>query len=370
MPDASPTKWHRAHVTWFFEELVLAPNVAGYRWFDESFRYLFNSYYEAIGPRQPRPERGMITRPDLDTVARYRAHVDEAMESALDSGALDETALGLVELGLHHEQQHQELLLMDIQHLLWQNPLAPAYRRSPATLDHADPSNKTAATTDWLAHPGGAVGTGHDGDGFSYDNERPRHEVMLTPFELAGGLVTCGEWLEFMEDGGYHRADMWLSDGWHILSDRPREAPLYWRSDDAGGWCVYGLDGLRAMTADEPVANVSYHEADAFARWAGARLPTEAEWEAIASEHWNPGSDPHGFTGSLWQWTASAYLPYPGFTVAQGAVGEYNGKFMVSQHVLRGGSHATPPGHERVTYRNFFPPAARWAFSGLRLARG
>ncbi len=370
MPDTSPTKWHRAHVTWFFEELVLAPNVAGYRWFDEGFRYLFNSYYEAIGPRQPRPRRGMITRPDVDTVTAYRAHVDEAMEAALEDGRLDDAALAMVELGLHHEQQHQELLVMDVQHLLWQNPFAPPYRRDRRPQDAAARHAAGPTAAGWLAHPGGVVEIGHDGPGFAYDNERPRHEVLLQPFELADRLVTCGDWLEFMADDGYRRAELWLSDGWHLLADQPRDAPLYWRHDPAQGWCAYDLHGLHPVRPEDAVSNVSYHEADAFARWAGARLPTEAEWEVLAAIHWEPGHDALELTGTRWQWTASAYLPYPGFAAAEGAVGEYNGKFMVNQHVLRGGSHATPAGHERVTYRNFFPPSAQWAFSGVRLARG
>ena len=324
----------------------------------------------------------MITRPDVTTVARYRDHVDAAMVEALGNGLLPHSGLDLVELGLHHEQQHQELLLMDVQHLLWQNPFPPAYRNDRARDDRRRGDSRPGAggrpsirsqdargSTGWFRHDGGVVTIGRLDGGFAYDNEGPSHEVLLRSFSLAEGLVTCGDWAEFVDDGGYQRSDLWLSDGWAIVQAEMREAPLYWRGDPSSGWAVFGLDGLQPLDPNEPVSNVSYHEADAFARWAGARLPTEAEWEAVAAEHWNPGDDPFGFTGAVWQWTASAYLPYPGFVAAPGAVGEYNAKFMVSQHVLRGGSHATPPGHERLTYRNFFPPAARWAFSGVRLAR-
>jgi ergothioneine biosynthesis protein EgtB len=386
MPDASPTKWHRGHTTWFFEEFVLGPEVAGYEPVDPAYRYLFNSYYEAVGPRQPRPRRGMITRPDASEVAGYRATVDEAMVGLLDSGALGPAALAAVELGLHHEQQHQELLLMDAKHLLWQNPLLPAYRERPAAgrpRRTARPGRRSRGGA-WIEHEGGTSTFGASGEGFAYDNERPTHRRLLEPFALADRLVSCGEWLEFMTDGGYSRPELWLSDGWALAEAEQWDAPLYWLGRGEG-WEVFTLEGPRPVDPLEPVVHVSYHEADAYARWRGARLPTEAEWEAVAREHWEParrGPDPrlhptapgpgsaaHQFSGEVWQWTASAYLPYRGFRPAAGAVGEYNGKFMVNQHVLRGGSCATPPGHERATYRNFFPPAARWAFSGVRLAR-
>ena len=392
MPDCSPTKWHRAHTTWFFEEFVLGRHVDGYRPHDPSYRYLFNSYYESVGARQPRPRRGMITRPTVDEVGGYRRAVDGRMVALLDGGVPVELD-ALVELGLHHEEQHQELLLMDAKHLLHQNPLRPAYAAAPA-----DPSTATrpppGSGPRWIGHDGGTVEVGHDGGAFSFDNELPRHAELVEPFALADRLVTCGEWLEFMDDGGYRRPELWLSDGWAAIGQEGWEAPLYWTQDadggdgdegDGGGGGVFTLAGERAVRPDEPVVHVSLYEADAFARWRGARLPTEAEWEAVAAARWSPstgrpleaaphpgpvgaGPDPLQLHGEVWQWTASAYLPYPGFRPAAGAVGEYNGKFMVNQHVLRGGCCATPPGHARPTYRNFFPPGARWAFSGVRLA--
>jgi ergothioneine biosynthesis protein EgtB len=380
MPDCSPTKWHRAHTTWFFEEFVLGPHVDGYPVVDADHRFLFNSYYEAVGPRQPRPRRGMVTRPTAAEVGEYRRRVDDAMVTALDRG-LEDDATALAELGLHHEQQHQELLLMDAKHLLFQNPLRPAYLPS----DHTTPAPAAApGPSGWLAHDGGLVEIGHDGVGFAYDNEAPRHTAYLHPFALSDRVVTCGEWLEFMDDGGYRRVELWLSDGWATVQAVGWDAPLYWDTDGSGGWELFTLTGPRPVRADEPVVHVSYYEADAFARWRGERLPTEFEWEAVAREHWrrdvarpdaaavhptpHTASDAHGFQGQVWQWTASAYLPYPGFRPAPGAVGEYNGKFMVNQHVLRGGCCATPTGHARTTYRNFYPPASRWMFSGLRTA--
>lgn len=393
MPDASPTKWHRAHTTWFFEEFVLS-SVPGHEPVDPAYRYLFNSYYEAVGPRQPRPRRGMITRPTVDEVAEYRRRVDAAMLDALEGERLDDGALALVELGLNHEEQHQELLLMDAKHLLWQNPLRPAYSSTTrgrdrgsdaATIDLTD-STRTGRGAGWLVHDGGTVEIGATDDDFAFDNERPRHNQLVHPVAVADRLVTCGEWLEFIEDGGYQRVDLWLSDGWARVQEEGWRAPLYWEeSPDGDGWRVFTLGGSRPVDPAEPVVHVSYHEADAFARWAGKRLPTEAEWEAVAQRHWrddvapddaaphprpvgSPGADPLQLHGEVWQWTSSAYLPYRGFAPAPGAVGEYNGKFMVNQHVLRGGCCATPPGHARVTYRNFFPPASRWAFSGVRLA--
>ena len=389
MTDASPTKWHRAHTTWFFEEFVL-DTVPGYRPVDTSYRFLFNSYYEAVGPRQPRPRRGMITRPTVAEVGEYRRLVDHHVCGLLHAG-VDDATEALVTLGLHHEEQHQELLLMDAKHLLWQNPLRPAYRDRPAP-----GPDRAAAPAGWIGHPGGVVAVGHDPDAgrtpgsppaFAFDNECPRHDTLLHPFAVADRLVTAGEWRAFQDDGGYRRPELWLSDGWATVNAHGWDAPLYWDRVD-GEWHVFTLDGLRPVHDAEPVVHVSYYEADAYARWAGHRLPTEFEWEAVAAAALvttapalsppdgplhptpagTPDADPRQFTGEVWQWTASAYLPYPGFRPEAGAVGEYNGKFMVNQHVLRGGCCATPVGHSRSTYRNFFPPGARWAFSGVRLA--
>jgi ergothioneine biosynthesis protein EgtB len=355
MPDVSPTKWHRAHTTWFFETFLLQPNLAGYEPFHPQYRYLFNSYYEAVGDRHPRSERGLLSRPGIAEIASYRRHVDEGMLELLGR-PLPPAVEGLVELGLHHEQQHQELLLMDIKHVLWSNPLLPAYVDSPASFR----GDGDAAR--WITHRGGTVEIGHDGDGFAFDNETPRHTVYLQPFAVSERPVSCGDWLAFIDDGGYARPDLWLSDGWAAVRSEHWEAPSYWLRD-GDCWQVFTLGGVRAVDAAEPVCHISYYEADAYARWAGQRLPTEAEWETIRAIH-----RPEVF-GDVWEWTASAYLPYPGFHPAAGAVGEYNGKFMVNQHVLRGGSIATPSGHTRPTYRNFFPPGARWPFTGLRLAR-
>jgi ergothioneine biosynthesis protein EgtB len=377
MPDASPTKWHRAHTSWFFETFVLEPSLAGYRRFHPTYGYLFNSYYEAAGPRHPRPERGMITRPGVAEVACYRAHVDEAMALFLTDPP-DGAVAELVELGLHHEQQHQELMLMDIKHLLSLNPLAPAY--APAT-EATMPAPRPPAGG-WIGHDGGLVEIGHGGEGFCFDNETPLHTVHLAPFELASALVTNGEWLAFIDDGGYRRPDLWLSEGWAAVQAHRWQAPGYW-SHLEGAWRQFTLGGDRPVDPAEPVCHVSLFEADAYARWAGARLPTEFEWEAVAAGAAGgadapavgalhprpPTAGDQGFVGEVWQWTSSAYAPYPGYRPARGAVGEYNGKFMVNQYVLRGGSCATPAGHARATYRNFFSAAARWAFAGLRLAR-
>jgi ergothioneine biosynthesis protein EgtB len=371
MPDVSPTKWHRAHTSWFFETFVLGAD-PGYKEFDPTYRFLFNSYYEAVGARHARPERGFITRPGCAEIAQYREHVDQGIE-AFVRGGTDDLSTALIVLGLHHEQQHQELLLMDIKHVLGVNPTSPAY----ADLAVAPPA--PARPIGWIEHDGGMVEIGHDGPGFSFDNEGPRHETYLAPFSLADRLVTCGEWRNFIDDGGYRRPELWLSDGWAAVNANGWTAPLYWRCED-GSWRIFTLGGEREVDSGEPVSHVSYYEADAFARWAGARLPTEFEWETVASavpgparfldlRRLHPSRQDHpSFLGDTWVWTSSAYLPYPRFKPAAGAVGEYNGKFMVNQHVLRGGSCVTPAGHARVTYRNFFPPAARWAFSGLRLA--
>jgi ergothioneine biosynthesis protein EgtB len=373
MPDASPAKWHRAHTTWFFEEFLLRPDPS-YTEYDPSYRYLFNSYYEAVGPRHPRPQRGLVTRPGVVDVARYREYVQDALVRALDSGRLDERAQDLVELGCNHEQQHQELLLMDIKHLFSTQPFGPVYVERPP--DDLTPPTRQS----WRSVPGGVVEIGHDGDGFAYDNEGPRHRVLLEDFQIAERAVTVADWLEFMADGGYRRPDLWLSDGWARVQADGWTAPEYW-NDQNGSWTTFTLSGRRPIVAAEPVCHVSFYEADAFARWAGARLPTEFEWETAArqrpeargqlldSDRVHPRVAGSAMIGDGWEWTASAYLPYPGFVPVNGAVGEYNGKFMSDQHVLRGASAATPVGHERATYRNFFPAYARWAFSGLRLAR-
>ncbi|HEX2699597.1 MAG TPA: ergothioneine biosynthesis protein EgtB [Acidimicrobiales bacterium] len=364
MPDTSPTTWHRAHTTWFFETFLLEQSVPGYQSFHPGYCYLFNSYYEAVGPRHARPQRGLITRPGVAEVSRYRAEVDAAMDTLVRRGLPEEIEPRLG-LGLRHEQQHQELLVMDIKHVLSCNPLLPAYGPLPW-------SGRTAPSAGgWRTHDGGVVEIGHAGGHFAFDNEGPRHEVLLRPFEIADILVTCGDWEAFIADGGYARPELWMSDGWAAVQANGWEAPLYWhRADDT--WQVYSLAGLEALDPAAPVLHVSWYEADAFARWAGGRLPLEAEWEAVAPE---PAAadvtttTAAGWYGAAWQWTASAYTAYPGFHPAPGAVGEYNGKFMVNQQVLRGSCLATPPGHARRTYRNFFPPSARWAFSGLRLAR-
>ena len=359
MPDASPTKWHLAHVTWFFETFLLIPAKGSYQPLNPDYAFLFNSYYDAVGARHPRPQRGLLTRPSHSQVLAYRAHVDAALIRLIaEAPAAEWPALQtLLDLGLNHEQQHQELILMDIKHAFFTNPSKPAV---------FDPGPETPAEDsplDWIGIVGGLSQIGHDGTGFAFDNEAPRHKVWLEPFRIAGRLVTQGEYLRFINDGGYRRADLWLSDGWTRVQEDAWRAPLYWR-ETPGGWTVFSLAGERPLAAADPVLHLSYYEADAYARWIDARLPTEAEWEVAAShEDFLQGA------GCAWQWTASAYLPYPGFRAAAGAVGEYNGKFMSGQMVLRGGAAVTPDGHCRPSYRNFFPPHARWAFSGLRLAK-
>ena len=348
MPDASPAKWHLAHTTWFFETFVLRDFVAGYVAFDAAYAYLFNSYYDGEGDRHPRGQRGLLTRPSLDDIRNWRAHVDAAVLAAMTT--LPDDARALVELGCQHEAQHQELLLTDLLHLFSHNPLAPAYRK-PA------PRAKGRPARQWIEGPHGIVEIGHDDSGFAFDCETPRHRVFLSPHAVASTLVTNGEWQAFIDAGGYHDPLLWLADGWTWVQSQAAGAPMYWRDDE-----VFGLNGLQPRDRDAPVAHISFYEADAFARWAGARLPTEAEWEASAA-------DLDDAFGTVWQWTASAFLPYPGFRPAPGAVGEYNGKFMSGQMVLRGSSHATPPWSARTSYRNFFPTTARWQFSGLRLAR-
>lgn len=350
MPDASPTKWHLAHTTWFFETFVLRQHAVGYRVFDPSYEYLFNSYYEAVGPRHPRPQRGLITRPGVEEVLAYRRHVTTAMLDFLEK---DRAADELVELGLHHEQQHQELILMDIKHALSMNPLRPAYRAARARTSLESPAMS------WRKFEGGLVETGHDGHGFAFDNEGPRHRSWLDAFALARRPVSCAEYLEFIEDGGYRRPEFWLSAGWDCVKQRGWEAPLYWERQD-GIWHAFTLSGLERVEPGRPVCHVSGFEAAAYAKWAGKRLPREAEWEIAA--------DSLEGTGEVWEWTASPYTAYPGYREPRGAVGEYNGKFMANQMVLRGGCSATPAGHVRRTYRNFFPPDARWMFGGIRLA--
>ncbi|WP_420541816.1 ergothioneine biosynthesis protein EgtB [Roseateles chitosanitabidus] len=406
MPDASPAKWHQAHTSWFFEALLLRPFLAGYRPLDESYHVLFNSYYEGLGPRHPRPRRGLLTRPSLDEVRAYRRHVDEQVHAliARASEAQWASIAPTLELGLNHEQQHQELLLTDALHLLSCHPWRPAMRAG-------EPPRFAESRAEWIPHAGGLVDIGHDaegrdrgtgtgpgsssgsasagspgpvpGAGFAFDNEGPRHRTWLEPFEIASRLVTCGDFLRFIDAGGYREPRWWLSDGWATVQAQDWRAPPYWIAPEDGadpgdaenaenaqgargptGWSVFGLHGVQALDPGAPVMQLSFYEAAAYAEWADARLPSEHEWEAAAAL---PGMAQ--LDDQVWQWTRSAYHPYPGFRPLEGAASEYNGKFMVGQLVLRGGSLATPPGHTRPTYRNFFPPAARWQFSGLRLAR-
>ena len=359
MPDASPTKWHRGHTTWFFETFVLTPFLPGYAPYDQAFGYLFNSYYEAAGPRQPRPQRGLLTRPSAQTVGAYRAHVDAAMARVL-KGSLTEEIRERVELGLNHEEQHQELILMDILHLFAQSPLSPAYQPgAPSARVDAGPPR-------FHRFAGGLVEIGAGEEGFAFDNERPRHKTYVAPFRLSDRLVTNGEWMAFIEAGGYGRADLWLSEGWATVKAEGWEAPGYWRREADGTWTTMTLRGRHPVDPNAPVVHVSYYEAAAYAAWAGRRLPTEAEWEAAVTA--SGSASLRQVCGAAWQWTASAYSAYPGFRPSPGALGEYNGKFMVSQMVLRGSCEATPPGHSRATYRNFFHPGSRWMFAGLRLA--
>jgi ergothioneine biosynthesis protein EgtB len=368
-PDASPAKWHLAHTSWFFETFVLRDHAPDYRAFDERYAFLFNSYYEGEGPRHARPRRGMISRPSLDEVRAYRAYVDEALERALPS--LPVQALELVELGINHEQQHQELFLTDILATFAENPIEPAYGELPA------PACFAAEPLTFHRGREGVIEIGAPDEDFAFDSERPRHGVILIGHEIANRRVTNGEWRSFIEDGGYATPTLWLSDGWAWVQQESISAPLYWHDEST----EFTLAGRREIDWDAPVAHVSHYEADAFARWAGARLPTEAEWEDFATS-----ADPNignqldapgaviprpggGVFGDVWEWTQSAFSPYPGFAPAEGAVGEYNGKFMSGQLVLKGASCATPRGHSRASYRNFFPPHARWQFTGLRLAR-
>jgi ergothioneine biosynthesis protein EgtB len=380
MPDASPVKWHLAHTTWFFETFVLERFAPGYRLFNPHFRVLFNSYYVAVGPRHPRPERGLLSRPSLDEVCAYRQHVDNHMTALLADVSLHAAVIDLIELGINHEQQHQELIVTDLKHLLSRNPLRPRYRASAITVQG------TMSPISWRASPDGIRQIGHQGDGFHFDNEGPRHRVFINAFEIASQPVSNAEFAQFIADDGYSRAEFWLSEGWDVKNAQGWNAPLYWEAGD-GGWQAFTLNGMQTVDPHAPVCHVSFFEADAYARWAQTRLPTEVEWECFAGTHAisgnfledgrfhpvpinvssNAGSN--DVYGNVWQWTRSAYEPYPGYRTAPGAVGEYNGKFMSNQYVLRGGSCATPASHIRATYRNFFPAAARWQFSGIRLAR-
>lgn len=376
MPDASPAKWHLAHTTWFFETFVLEPREDRFKPFNSAFRVLFNSYYNAVGNRHPRPQRGLLTRPDLSEVMRYRKQVDERMQALLQSGPGDPALREILVLGLHHEQQHQELLLTDIKHLFSLSPLYPAY----AALA---PLCAPGAPLAWHDFPGGVVHIGHEGDQFCFDNEKPRHRVYLQDYQLASRLVTNGEYLAFIEAQAYRNPVHWLAEGWDWRLAQGREHPLYWQQSTTG-WQEFTLGGLRALDPHAPVLHVSYFEADAYARWAGARLPSEAEWESAAASlalknhssgvsGFHPGSAQSSglsqLSGDAWQWTQSSYAAYPGFHARAGAVGEYNGKFMVNQYVLRGGSCVTQESQLRVSYRNFFPASACWQFSGIRLAR-
>jgi ergothioneine biosynthesis protein EgtB len=372
MPDASPIKWHLAHTTWFFETFILEPREAGYRPFHPAFRVLFNSYYNGVGDKHPRAQRGLLTRPSFDEVLAWRHDVDARIARLLQAAPQDRALSALVELGLQHEQQHQELILTDLKHLLAQNPLYPAYLGSQL------PESCAAAALAWLDFDGGLAEIGHGGAGFCFDNELPRHREYVAPFQLASRLATNAEYLEFVEAGGYRDPALWLSEGWDLVRSGALQQPFYWRELD-GQWMEFTLHGLQPLDPARPVTHVSLYEADAYARWRGARLPLESEWEfaardvAIACGDLHPraaGSD--GLSqmfGECWQWTASSYAPYPGYAPAAGALGEYNGKFMINQYVLRGSSCATPHGHARASYRNFFPAGARWQFSGIRLAR-
>ena len=381
MPDASPSKWHLAHTTWFFETFVLRDFFPNYRLFDPAFGFLYNSYYEAEGDRLARSFRGLLTRPSFDEVLEYRRHVDVAVTRAIDDLPL--LARALLLLGCNHEEQHQELLLTDLLHLFAQNPLLPrAFAPDDGLVGGATDASR------WIEGRQGPVEIGHDGRGFAFDCEGPRHAVWLAPHALADRLVTNREWRAFIDDGGYHTAELWLSDGWTWVRQNRIEAPMYWCRDETGDWCwQFGLGGLASLDPASPVQHVSYYEADAFARWAGARLPTEAEWESAADEasaargvfldypcaarptRARAGDGIRQLFGDLWEWTASPFVAYPGFRTAPGAVGEYNGKFMSGQFILRGGSCATPRGHVRASYRNFFYPHQRWQFTGLRLAK-
>ena len=377
MPDASPVKWHLAHTTWFFETFVLEKFARKHAPFRAEFRDFFNSYYNAVGEQFPRMQRGLVSRPGLEEVLAYRRHTDAALLSVLEAQTLPHDALKLVELGLNHEQQHQELILTDLKHLFSLNPFAPAYRAGSFA-----PSPQ-AVPLGWKSFAGGVTEIGHDGTGFAFDNESPRHRQFIEPFSLASRPVTNAEYLAFIEDGAYRRPELWLSEGWQVVQAQRWAAPIYWRQVE-GKWHEFTLHGMQPLDLSRPVVHISHYEADAYARWADARLPTEFEWEHAASDVpvegnfadaavLHPLASPAGamsaLFGDVWEWTSSSYAPYPGFRAVTGAVGEYNGKFMANQYILRGGSCVTPASHIRSTYRNFFPSCARWQFSGIRLAR-
>ena len=378
MSDASPTKWHLAHTTWFFETFILRPHAIRYRPFNEHFKYLFNSYYKQLDGHPLRSLRGAFSRPSLEEISAYRGHVDTAMESLLseEAPALNDEVATLLELGLNHEQQHQELMVTDIKHAFWTNPLRPAFvATQPESIGIAE-------EMDWIKFDGGVNQIGHSGGGFCFDNETPRHGVLLAPFQLACCLVSNAEYAEFMDAGGYSKPELWLSDGWDHISANGWQSPMYWEKAE-DGWQAFTTSGMQRVNPDEPVCHISYYEADAYARWRGRRLPSEAEWEVAAdalpvkgnfaeSNRFHPtsgrGTGLSQMFGDVWEWTASSYSAYPGYRQAAGALGEYNGKFMCNQFVLRGGSCATPKSHIRATYRNFFPPHSRWQFMGVRLA--
>ncbi len=359
MPDASPVKWHLAHTTWFFETFILEPLEPGFAPFHPSFRFLFNSYYNGIGARHPRAQRGLLTRPAMAEVLAWRANVDARIARLLETQGDNQRLAGLIELGLQHEQQHQELILTDVQHLLAQNAMAPAYHVKP-------PAPFAATPMAMVAFQGGVADIGFEGDGFCFDNELPRHRQFVEPFLLADRLVSNGEFAEFVEAGGYRDPSLWLSEGWDAVNTQLWQHPLYWRRGEAGQWLEFSLHGLQPLDPHKSVTSLSLFEADAYSNWRGLRLPTEFEWELAAT---SAGAHRlRQLTGQCWQWTSSSYAPYPGYVTAPGALGEYNGKFMLNQYVLRGGSSATPEGHSRSSYRNFFPAGARWQMSGLRLA--
>jgi ergothioneine biosynthesis protein EgtB len=386
MPDASPAKWHQAHTTWFFETFLLLPYAPGYRAFDERFTYVFNSYYKQLGGHPMRANRGLMSRPSLEEMRAYRTHVDQHMIALLERGVSPEVS-ALVEIGLNHEQQHQELIVTDVKYALWSQPLRPAYRQRRTVEPVASFNSSPCLRASVVDFPEGIYEIGHAGDGFSFDNETPRHRVFLNAFSLGAGLVTNAEYLEFMRDGGYAKPGIWLSEGWDTVTTQGWHTPLYWEERD-GRWFHFTLEGMREVDPEAPVCHISYFEADAFAHWSGRRLPLEAEWEVAAEQSLQtthreingnfldsdalqplPASGSHQLFGDVWEWTASPYTAYPGFQPAAGALGEYNGKFMCNQFVLRGGSCATPRSHIRATYRNFFPPHARWQFMGVRLAQ-
>jgi len=377
MPDASPTKWHLAHTTWFFETFILQPNLPEYTLFNSRYKFLFNSYYKRLGGHPNRGSRGLMSRPGLQEIHEYRDHVDRAISALLERSPISDDILDLIELGLNHEQQHQELIVTDIKHALWSAPIPP--EAAGATR-----SDGVAPQLSWTQFEGGIHSVGHAGEGFAFDNEGPRHEVLLRPFQIASRAVTNAEYMEFMTDGGYSRPELWLSDGWDTVRANGWDAPLYWEPGDNRPWLQFDGSRMKPVDASEPVCHVSFYEADAYARWARVRLPLEEEWEVAATRYPSKGTflesdvfHPQAaggdglqqIFGDVWEWTASPYVAYPGFKPAEGLIGEYNGKFMCNQLVLRGGSCATPASHIRASYRNFFPPHARWQFSGIRLAK-